>query len=269
MITDIHTHIFTEDDYANYFAKADGRVKKAVVIHNGTRVNTEGFAEPMSLEETSDFVAGKDNLALIGNFDAEKEAAPQTQQLKSLFEESKMVGIKIYPGYQYFNASDEVWNPVAELCRKYNKPLVIHTGDVYSYEGTAILKYAHPIHVDGLAYRFPDLKIVMAHFGFPYFMEAANVVSKNANVYTDISGTLDAADTREEERAMYEQYAADLKRVFKYFPDIRRKVMFGTDYGGEHTPLHQFEPYVLLTKDVFNKDEQPHVFRSLARSLFL
>lgn len=131
--------------------------------------------------------------------------------------------------------------------------------------GEAILKYSHPIHIDGLAIKFPERKIIIAHFGFPYHLEATNVVSKNKNVYTEISATI---DTVEEAENILSQYAKDLQRVFAYFPDVKAKTMFGTDYGGENTPLNQVEPYIELAERVFSKDEQESVFNRLAEDVF-
>ncbi|MEE9214298.1 MAG: amidohydrolase family protein [Thermodesulfobacteriota bacterium] len=167
-----------------------------------------------------------------------------------------------------FHPSDDKVYPMAELCQKYNKPLVFHSGDVYDFERKAALKYSHPIHIDDLAVKFPKCKIVIAHFGFPYHIEAANIVSKNENVYTEISGTIDKPDSNKESENLLNQYAKDLQRVFSYFPEVKAKTMFGTDYGGEHTPLNQVEPYIELVERVFLKSEQENVFHKLAEDLF-
>ena len=185
-----------------------------------------------------------------------------------LFRSNKLFGIKLYPGYQYFYPSDEKVYPIAELCQKYNKPLIFHSGDVWNPEGGAILKYTHPIYIDELAVKFPKCKIIISHFGFPYHLETANIVSKNENVYTEISGTLDECDSDEEVINMSNQYIKDLQRVFAYFPNVKEKTMFGTDYGGENTPLNLIEPYIEVVESVFSKKEQQNVFSGLAEKLF-
>ena len=99
-------------------------------------------------------------------------------------------------------------------------------------------------------------------------METANIVSKNENVFTEISGTLVECDSKKEAENMLDQYRKDLERVFNYFSDIKSRIMFGTDYGGEDIPLNQIEPYVKLVKKLFNKKEQDSVFYKLAEKVY-
>jgi len=258
MIIDIHTHIYNEETYKTYFAKAKNRISKVLVM--------AWYEEDFKV--LLDFAAGKNNVFLAGTVDVEKNIEEQLRILEKLFQEKRVIGIKLYPGYQYFYPSDEKIFPIAELCQKYNKPLIFHSGDIYDQENKAILKFANPIYVDGLAVKFPECKMIIAHFGFPYHMEAANVVSKNKNVFTDISGTIDASNFKKSAENLLNQYIADLQRVFFYFPDIKNKVMFGTDYIGEDTPLREVISYIKLAKKVFSKDEQGNVFHKLAESLF-
>lgn len=260
-IIDAHTHIFDETKYKAYRAKAKERVSRALVLH--------WFKD--DLNKLRSFIESKDDLALVASVDIEEKIQPQLDKLEKLFQEKKIVGIKLYPGYQHFYPSDKRVFSVAELCEKYGKPLIFHSGDVYDPRGSggkAMLKYSHPIHIDELATQFPDCKIVIAHFGFPYVIETANVVSKNDNVYTEISGTIDEVGPAGKIKALVEQYADDLKRAFTYYPNVRKKTMFGTDYGGEDIPLNQFEPYIELVKEVFSSEEQENVFSGLAKKVF-
>ncbi|MBU2219393.1 amidohydrolase family protein [Patescibacteria group bacterium] len=110
--------------------------------------------------------------------------------------------------------------------------------------------------------------MVISHIGFPHHIDAANVLSKNENVYSEVSGTLDECETKKEATDMLNQYAKDLERVFNYFPNVKSKIMFGTDYGGEDTPLKEIDPYINLVKKVFSKKEQDNVFYKLADKIF-
>lgn len=217
------------------------------------------------------FIDSKPNLRLIAglNMDNPKHIEERLAELEVLLQQKKIVGLKLYPGYQHFFVSEQKVFPVAKLCLKYDKPLVIHSGDVYDLENEAVLKYSHPVYADELAVLFPDLKIVLAHFSFPHLLECANIVSKNKNVYTDISGTIVDDLPKREAENLYKEYKRDMQRVLNYFPDIRSKIMFGTDYGGEDTPLNEVEMYIRLVKEVFAKKEQEHVFSGLAQELFL
>lgn len=269
MITDIHTHIYNEGDYNNYFAKAGDKVSKVLVMgyYKSYWEDNIGRHE-YDLTKILEFISQKDNIYMTGSVDVKGGIEEQLGVLNKLFQEKKIYGIKLYPGYQYFYPSDEKIYPIAELCQKYNKPLIFHSGDVYNPRNDAILKYAQPVHVDELAVRYPKCKIIISYFGFPYHLETANVVSKNYNVYTDISGTLDETDTREEAKNMLDQYVKDLTRVFNYFPNIKAKTMFGTDFSGGETPLKLVDPYIQVVESVFPKKEQESVFYKLAEELF-
>lgn len=259
MIIDSHTHIYDKKIYQDYFTKARGKILKTIVMSWWK----------LDLEELIQFASQKDNLYIIGNIDMTGEIDKELKKQDKLFQQKKIFGIKLYPGYQYFYPSDEKVYSIAELCQKYNKPLVFHSGDVYNPENDALLKYSHPSYIDELAVKFPKCKIVISHFGFPYHLETANIVSKNENVYTEISGTLDECESDKEAKDMLNQYIKDLRRVFFYFPNVRAKTMFGTDYGGEHTPLRFIEPYIKVVKSVFSEKEQEVVSYKLAERLFL
>lgn len=258
MITDIHTHIYNDKTYRDYFAKAKNRISKALVM----------FWYKFNLDELLKFAETKSNLYIVGAVDIDGDIKKQVKIHQRLFRKKKIYGIKLYPGYQYFYPSDKKIYPIAKLCQKHSKPLIFHSGDVYNPEGDAILKYSHPIYIDELAVKFPKCKIIISHFGFPYHIETANVVSKNENVYTDISGTLEKTNSGKETENMLKQYVQDLIKVFNYFPNVKSKTMFGTDFGGEGTPLTLIDPYIQVVNRLFSKKERENVFYRLAEKLF-
>lgn len=258
MIIDIHTHIYNEEARKTYFAKAKNKISKVLVM---------AWWED-DLNDLLKFVAAENNFFLVGAVDMEKNIADQLSALEKLFQEKRIVGIKLYPGYQYFYPSDEKIFPIAKLCQKYDKPLVFHSGTTYSGKGGALFKYAHPIYIDELAVKLPQCKIIISHFGFPYYMEAATVIYKNKNVFTDISGTIEKTDSKKNAKDVLAQYIADLRRIFSYYPHVKSKTMFGTDYSGENFSLCEITPYVKLVKQVFSKKEQDSVFHGLAERLF-
>src|SRR5437764_5409487 len=63
---------------------------------------------------------------------------------------------------------------------------MFHTG-VLETGSTGLLEYSHPLQVDRVATRFPNLTIVMAHMGNPWLIDCAAVLAKNENVYADMS----------------------------------------------------------------------------------
>lgn len=270
MIIDTHTHIFHEQDYQEYTAKAGNTVAKILSVYfwSVEQPGGKGKTANLGIDEMIDFAKGKDNLFVVGAVNVDTDIARQLSELEPLLRTGKIVGIKLYPGYQYFYPSDEKIHPIAALCQRYDRPLLFHSGDFYDADGHALLKYSRPIYIDELAVKFPACRIVIAHFGFPYLLETANIVAKHDNVYTEISGTIVNFSSGKDNRKLLEQYADDLRRTYSYFPSVRKKTMFGSDFSGAHTPLNQILPYIELVRRVFSEEEQRHVFYQLADELF-
>ncbi|MEK7612858.1 MAG: amidohydrolase family protein [Patescibacteria group bacterium] len=266
-MVDIHTHIFNEQSYADYKRRTGGRVEKALTIHYPKDFTQKSYP-PFPFETLLEFAKDKSDLAVIASVDLEGEISPQIERFEKLFDEKKIVGLKLYPGYQHTFVSQPNAIASAQLCAKRKLPLTIHSGDVYDPLGNALLKYSDPLHVDELAVAVPGCRIIIAHFGFPHLLQTANIVSKNANVYTDISGTIDDSRVEGSSAALVEQYCADLKRVFAYYPDVRHKVLFGTDYAGENISLHLFDEYVQTVENVFPQSLHARVFGDLAKELY-
>ena len=263
MITDIHTHIFNDATYKGYTAKARDEVR--VVSLPWYNAVKPGWPDVNQLVQ---FTQQHPHVFAVGSIDMNSNLPEQIKLHESLFQRDKIVGIKLYPGYQHFYPSDPRVVAIAKLCQQYNKPLIFHSGDVYDPHQVALIKYAHPMHIDELARACPETKIVISHFGFPYHLETAMVVSQHPMVFTDISGTIDACDTQEEISALTHQYITDLKRAFSYFPSVKTKTMFATDYLGDNTVLNQVEPYIKVIKEVFPKTLHDHAFNGLAEELY-
>lgn len=169
------------------------------------------------------------------------------------------VGIKIYAGYYHYHVHNEIYHPLYELARKHNLPVVIHSGDTFSEKG--LLKYAHPLEVDELAFLYPDVTFVIAHFGDPWIMDAAEVASKNKNVYVDLSGLI-VGNQNDVARFKVEAFTSRIRRGLVYL-DNYDKVMFGTDW-----PLVDFKAYLDFIKDLIPTQHHRKVFYQNAKSVF-
>jgi len=265
MFIDVHTHVSTKEQWVSYQKKSNGQVAKIISL---AWCYKDSPTEP-DVERLLKFVATESNIYVAGSINMDEGFGQQLKRHEELFQQKKIVAIKLYPGYQHFYPYEGRVTAIAELCARYNKPLIFHSGDFYDVHGTALLEYARSIHIDQLARRCPNTKIVISHFGFPHFLDTAGIVSQHDHVYTDISGTIDDSGlTTKELTALIEQYIADLRRVFNYYPNIKNKIMFGTDFVGEETPLKHVEPYRCVIQSLFNKREQASAFHELAEKLY-
>ncbi len=254
MVIDVHTHILDEKTYKEYKTKAEGKITKTLIMPS---------PEKESIEPGLKFDQKHEELFFIGMIFMDKDIYPQIERHEELFKAKKIYGIKLCPGYEYFYPSDEKVYPIAQLCQKYNKPLIFHSGDTASFIPNAMLKYINPIYIDELAVKFPDLKIVISHFGFPYFHETQMIVSKNKNVYTDISGIIDTGG-----KNIINRFAEDLKAVYDYYPGIKKKTMFATDFLGGKTDLNTVKEYFDLVDKVFSNGEKENVFYKTAEHVY-
>jgi len=90
------------------------------------------------------------------------------------------------PQHPYDHESYHGFYSTAE---EYGLPILFHTGIRAGRSEKVINENMRPIHLDHLARTFPDLNMVMAHLGNPWWDEAAMAVRHNANLYFDLSGS--------------------------------------------------------------------------------
>jgi len=79
---------------------------------------------------------------------------------------------------------------------------------------------------------YPDLTIIAAHCGFPWFLELASVLARRPNVYVDVS-------------ALGVPALPDMLRqqvIFAFLGMGVRRVLFGTDFPAVRPSL--YAPYV-------------------------
>ncbi|HEX4924782.1 MAG TPA: amidohydrolase family protein, partial [Bdellovibrionales bacterium] len=94
------------------------------------------------------------------------QAKVNVQKLEHALKSRKYRCVKVYLGYEHQFAYDKGYAPVYRLARKYDVPVVFHTGDTYSSKGK--LKYADPMTIDEVAVDHPDVTFVIAHCGNPW-----------------------------------------------------------------------------------------------------
>jgi len=127
-----------------------------------------------------------------------------------------MHGIKLMPMYAGFRPDDPILDPLWEYAVENGLPVLLHTGTTFVSQ--APLEATLPRHLDPVATRFPDAKIIMAHLGHPYENECVAVIRKHPNVYADVSAI---------HYRPYQLYNS-LMLVQEY--GVWEKLLFGTDY---------------------------------------
>ena len=165
----------------------------------------------------------------------------------------RCVGIKLYPGYNYFYLYDDMLAPVYELAARYGKPVAVHTGLTATEK--ALLKYAHPNVMDEAATKFRQVNFVMCHLGEPYFIDAIAVMEKNPNVTADLSGMLEGKIADFDRFCARKHFYIEQLRGWLAYLNAYDRLMFGTDW-----PLANFGDYVAFTKLLIPEEHWDAVF---------
>lgn len=89
-------------------------------------------------------------------------------------------GIFLEPGRALGAGPDDPrLNPIYEKCLEVGVPVSVMSGP---YAG-ADISLSDPVHVDRLATRYPDLKIILGHGCYPYVEQVLGVAFKHPNVF--------------------------------------------------------------------------------------
>ena len=120
-----------------------------------------------------------------------------------------------------YPASDPIWDPYYKASIDADVPVLIHSGLTGIGQGHPgglgiILDHGHPRHIDIVAARFPELKILAARPAYPWQDEMIAVLLHKANVSYELHGWSPKA------------FSPSLKREIG--GRLQDRIMFGCDY---------------------------------------
>ncbi len=234
-------------------------VVKAISI-----TSSEKFRDPtpMKLELALRQKHELDSLEIVVGLNPVKCGKKEILLTEKALSERTAIGMKIYPGYTHYYPTDEIYKPFYKLAEKYKAPVIIHSGDVWMSPSIQLsppkLKYSHPFIIDELAVDNPGVNFVIAHLGNPWIRDAAEIIYKNQNVYTDISGLV-IGDVK---KMNIDYLKLDMDFVFN-FSCAFNKIIYGSDW-----PLVKMKDYIEIIKKVVPKQHWEKVFYSNAKQLF-
>lgn len=109
------------------------------------------------------------------------------RELKRAITKLGFRGLKVHSSANSVYPNDwKRMNAIYEICQDAEIPVLFHTGTTGL--GDCQVKYSKPEFLDEVCQRYPDLKVVMAHFGWPWADVTLAVALRNPNVFIDISG---------------------------------------------------------------------------------
>lgn len=204
MITDVHTHFWLPTHQSEPWSQDLKRVSKKLGSDKMTYVSAEEYLEGLGKvdksivfglqaraagifvpnDDVADFVS-KLNGRAIGFLSVDPTDRNACDEIERSVYDLGLKGIKLGPLYQGTSPLDPLVLRVFALAEKLNLPVMIHQGAVFSNAGR--LANAYPIFLDDVAIAFPNLKIIIAHLGHPWFHETVVVMRRNPNVFADTS----------------------------------------------------------------------------------
>jgi predicted TIM-barrel fold metal-dependent hydrolase len=122
---------------------------------------------------------------LIGYLSLDPTQDGWQDELRMGHQQLGLRGIKLMPMYAGFQPDEERLDPLWEYATEHSLPVLLHAGTTFISQ--APLDCTLPRHLDRVAIRFPDVKIIAAHLGHPYEPECVAVIRKHSNVYADVS----------------------------------------------------------------------------------
>ncbi|MFL2756578.1 MAG: amidohydrolase family protein [Dehalococcoidia bacterium] len=181
------------------------------------------------------------------------------EELERAVLELGLKGLKLHPVQQAFFPNDEKIYPLYEKCSELSVPVLFHTGMAASGTGTPgggglKLKYSAPIPgMDDVAADFPDLKIILAHPGWPWIDEQIAVALHKPNVFIDLSGWMPRYIPK--------------NLIEESITRLNGKVLFGSDYPFI-TPERWINDWDRLSIPNVSKDLEKNIFLNNALKIF-
>lgn len=143
------------------------------------------------------------------------------QQVRKAIKELGFIGFHIHPIMQRFAVNDRRFYPLFETIAGLGAAVMVDVGTTGMGAGMpgghgARIRHAHPSSIDDLAADLPNLRIIMAHPGWPWVDETTAVALHKGNVYWEMSGWAP--------KYLPEALKRDIRGR------LQDKVMFGSDY---------------------------------------
>lgn len=139
-------------------------------------------------------------------------------------EELNLYGLKLYPTLDGYRADDPRAFKVYEAASENGMPVMFHQAGMP--ESYALLRHTDPEQIDVVASCFPDLRIILAHLGYPRVEESLYLARKHKNLWLDISWVY--GDIR---HPSYRYFLwRDLLKALNL--GVLDHILFGTDYPG-------------------------------------
>jgi predicted TIM-barrel fold metal-dependent hydrolase len=233
MVIDVHSHVFQYPDHFSQAFRDQSRRARNADVDLTVRWN-EYYSTARQCSRTVVF-GGKAKLSglwvpdrfvadyvsqhpdkLVGFLSVDPTQAAWQDELLEGHQDLKLKGIKLLSMYAGFRPNQPELDYLWEYATRHGLPVLLHTGTTFIQQ--APLECTLPRHLDDVAIRFPEVRIILAHLSHPYEGECIATIRKHPNVYADCSAL---------HYRPFQLYHS-LMLVQEY--GVWDKVLFGSDY---------------------------------------
>lgn len=179
----------------------------------GLKARRTGYWVPD--EYTADFVAQAPQ-KLVGFASCDPTQPGYMRELGHAIEGLGLRGLKMGPVYAGFDPRDQRCKPVYEYCQAKGIPILFHSGTTFNRD--APIGFSRPWLFDEVAIQYPELRIVLAHLGHPFYDECLAVIRKHPHVYADIAALY------------YRPWQFYNMMILAQEYQVTHKLLFGTDH---------------------------------------
>ncbi|MGC9258478.1 MAG: amidohydrolase family protein [Phycisphaerae bacterium] len=137
-------------------------------------------------------------------------------QLTDISRNPFLKGLVICPAAQDCHPCDTQAMRIYEAAAALKLPVFFSSGPYLA--ARTRLEYARPLLLDEVARSFPELKLIISHFGYPWVDETLTLLAKHTNVFSCIAGLL---------RRPWLAWDALLRA---YQLQVTGQVLFGSDF---------------------------------------
>lgn len=242
MIIDSHTHISCPEKETKNLSQVKSELLASMEKYgiDYSIVIPDNVPNPKcaDMDILAQIIDGEKKLLMMGTVNIFQEIESQIKKLETLLANRKICAIKLFPGHDPFYPIDKRCFLVYELCKKYDLPVVIHTGENSGDKECA--KYNDPKFLVEIADKNPQLKIIISHFFWPQMEYCWEVTKDFSNIYYDTSAMADPEVV--EATGGWNKVLAVLKKAIENKPD---NVLFGSDW-----PMCPIDQHLQLIKDL-------------------
>lgn len=219
---------FTDDEMVAYFRRNNAKV-----------ILDLSFTKFLPIEEVRDehdhaFALQRANPdAIFGHwlqFDPRRALESIREFDRAMAANGGFIGLSVNGQVTRVPASDPLWDPFYQLSMEANRPIMILTGLTGIGQGLPggdgyVLDHGHPRHIDAVAARYPELKVLAARPAYPWQDEMLAILAHKPNVTYELHGWGPR------------QFSPALKKAIA--GRLQDRIMFGCDF-----PVLRYEKVV-------------------------